>query len=97
MSAPVNSRPASVPTTGVPGSAPAAINLARFCSSRLPGAASSLATPMAGGHYFVDVFAGVAVAVLAIAAAKRLGAWLTQGVRAPVAAMSMPEAAVPAE
>jgi len=47
-----------------------------------------LATPMAGGHYFVDVFAGVAVAVLAIAAAKRLGARLTQCVRAPVAAMS---------
>jgi hypothetical protein len=43
------------------------------------------------------VFAGVAVAVLAVAAAKRLSAWLTQGVRAPVAAMSMPEAAVPAE
>ena len=56
-----------------------------------------LATPMAGGHYFVDVFAGIAVAVLAIAAAKRLGARLTQGVRAPLAAMSMPEAAVPAE
>jgi membrane-associated phospholipid phosphatase len=56
-----------------------------------------LATPMAGGHYFVDVFAGIAVAVLAIAAANRLSAWLTQGVRAPVAAMNMPEAAVPAE
>jgi hypothetical protein len=56
-----------------------------------------LATPMAGGHYFVDVFAGMAVAVLAIAAAKRLGARLTQGASAPVAAMSMPEAAVPAE
>ena len=31
----------------------------------------SLATPIGGGHYFVDVFAGVAVAVLAMAAAKR--------------------------
>jgi hypothetical protein len=29
-----------------------------------------LATPLVGGHYFVDVFAGVATAALAIAAAK---------------------------
>jgi hypothetical protein len=56
-----------------------------------------LATPIGGGHYFVDVFAGMGVAVLAIAAAKWLGAWLTQGASAPVAAMSMPEAALPAE
>jgi membrane-associated phospholipid phosphatase len=56
-----------------------------------------LATPVGGGHYFVDVFAGMAVAVLAIAAAKWLDAWMTQGVSAPVAAMSMPEAAVLAE
>jgi hypothetical protein len=56
-----------------------------------------LATPMAGGHYFVDVFAGIAVAVLAIAAANRLSAWLTQGSSAPVATTSLPEAAVPAE
>jgi membrane-associated phospholipid phosphatase len=32
-----------------------------------------LATPLVGGHYFVDVFAGVALAVLAIAAAQRIG------------------------
>ena len=38
-----------------------------------------LATPIGGGHYFVDVLAGVAVAVLAIAAAKALGARMTQG------------------
>ena len=55
-----------------------------------------LATPMGGGHYFVDVFAGVAVAVLAIAAAKRLGAWLTRGALAPVAAAPMPETAIAA-
>jgi hypothetical protein len=30
-----------------------------------------LATPMAGGHYFIDVFAGMAVALLAIVAALR--------------------------
>ncbi len=52
-----------------------------------------LATPMGGGHYFVDVFAGVAVAVLAIAAAKRLGARMTRGALAPVAATPMPETA----
>ncbi len=38
-----------------------------------------LATPIGGGHYFVDVFAGMAVAVLAIAAAKWLGARVSQG------------------
>lgn len=36
-----------------------------------------LATPIAGGHYFVDVFAGMAVAVLGIVAARRIGEWLT--------------------
>jgi hypothetical protein len=56
-----------------------------------------LATPVGGGHYFVDVFAGMGLAVLAIAAAKWLGARMTQGVSAPVAAMRLPEAAVPAE
>jgi hypothetical protein len=37
------------------------------------------ATPIGGGHYFVDVFAGMAVAVLAIAAAKGLAARLSRG------------------
>jgi membrane-associated phospholipid phosphatase len=32
-----------------------------------------LATPLVGGHYFVDVFAGAAVAFLAIAAARSFG------------------------
>jgi hypothetical protein len=31
------------------------------------------ATPLNGGHYFVDVFAGVAIAVSAIAAARQAG------------------------
>jgi hypothetical protein len=31
------------------------------------------ATPVVGGHYFVDLFAGIAVAVLAIVAARSLG------------------------
>ncbi|MGH6727703.1 MAG: phosphatase PAP2 family protein, partial [Pseudolabrys sp.] len=54
-----------------------------------------LATPIGGAHYFVDLFAGVAVAVLAIAAAKWLSARLTQDAGAP--AVVMPGAAVPAE
>lgn len=60
----------------------------------LSNGAMLLATPVGGAHYFVDVFAGVAVAVLAIAAAKRLSAWMTQGAGAPVAAAPMPETAV---
>ena len=37
-----------------------------------------IATPIGGGHYFVDVIAGMAVAVLAIAAAGAIGARLTR-------------------
>ena len=33
-----------------------------------------LATPLVGGHYFVDVIAGVAFAMLAISLAGRVGA-----------------------
>jgi membrane-associated phospholipid phosphatase len=51
----------------------------------LCNAAMLAATPIDGGHYFIDVIAGVAVAVLAIAAAchlsRRLGR--IQGSRAP--------------
>jgi hypothetical protein len=34
-----------------------------------------LATPLVGGHYFVDVFAGILLAVLAIVAARLMGEW----------------------
>ncbi|WP_165405695.1 phosphatase PAP2 family protein [Bradyrhizobium genosp. SA-3] len=34
------------------------------------------ATPIGGGHYFVDVFAGVVVAIASIWAIKRIGALL---------------------
>lgn len=37
-----------------------------------------LATPIGGGHYFVDMFAGMGIAVLAIAAACRISGWLTR-------------------
>lgn len=54
-----------------------------------------LATPIGGAHYFIDIFAGVAVAVLAIAAAKWLAARLTRD--AGAAAIALSAAAVPAE
>jgi membrane-associated phospholipid phosphatase len=41
-----------------------------------------LATPLVGGHYFIDVFAGVGLAVLAIALAKRVGE--SRSVAAPI-------------
>jgi membrane-associated phospholipid phosphatase len=45
-----------------------------------------VATPVVGGHYFVDVFAGVAVAVLAILAARRVGNMIAEPQADPVAA-----------
>src|SRR5271155_1957172 len=54
------------------------------------------ATPLNGGHYFIDLTAGVAVAVLSIVAARRIGQIMVRrqtglGLAAPVPAM------VPAE
>jgi len=40
-----------------------------------------LATPLMGGHYFVDVIAGIVLAVLAIAAAKRLSPSIAEAPR----------------
>lgn len=53
-----------------------------------------LATPVVGGHYFIDIFAGIAVAVAAIAAARLIAARLT-GTAAASAFTAT--AAVPAE
>jgi PAP2 superfamily protein len=39
----------------------------------LANGAMLAATPLNGGHYFIDVFAGMVVAVLAIVAARRIG------------------------
>jgi hypothetical protein len=39
-----------------------------------------LATPLVGGHYFVDVFAGIALAMLAVVAARRIGGQSTRAV-----------------
>ncbi len=55
------------------------------------------ATPIGGGHYFVDVFAGIGVAVLAIAAARWIYHRLIEGVARPALATVPPAAAVPAE
>jgi membrane-associated phospholipid phosphatase len=35
-----------------------------------------VATPIGGGHYFIDIAGGIAVAVVAIMAAKWVAAWL---------------------
>jgi len=43
----------------------------------LANIAMLLATPVVGGHYFVDVFAGIAVAVGAILAARQISTWAT--------------------
>ena len=52
-------------------------------------------TPIVGGHYFIDVLAGIAVAVLGIAAACRIGAWVTR--RAEAQAPAIPEGVLAAE
>ena len=54
-----------------------------------------VATPIGGGHYFVDVIAGVAVAGLAIVAASAVAARLRRPVPEPMLLMS--PGAVPAE
>ncbi|HZL40958.1 MAG TPA: phosphatase PAP2 family protein [Pseudolabrys sp.] len=54
-----------------------------------------LATPICGGHYFADVFAGIAIAVLAIIAARWIAEWLIQPAKSNAALV--PEVAIPAE
>jgi hypothetical protein len=56
-----------------------------------------LSTPLGGGHYFVDVFAGMAIAVLAIAAARQISRRLTAPAALSIVARNAPEAAVAAE
>ena len=54
-----------------------------------------LATPICGGHYFADVFAGIAIAAIAIMAARWIAEWLTRPARMNPA--YAPGSAVPAE
>ena len=53
--------------------------ISRMTWLRWPGmtlaGATIIATPVDGGHYFVDVFAGMAIAVLSIAVARRAVYW----------------------
>lgn len=50
-----------------------------------------LATPINGGHYFVDVFAGIAIAGLAIVAARWLGEMLARRESKERPAIALPE------
>jgi hypothetical protein len=54
------------------------------------------ATPINGGHYFIDVFAGVIVAVVAIVAARRVGVMLARRNAGAMMSGSIP-VGVPAE
>jgi len=54
-----------------------------------------LATPICGGHYFVDVFAGIAIAAAAIMAARAIADRLTRPAKATAA--YTPQSAVPAK
>ena len=51
-----------------------------------------VATPIGGGHFFIDVFAGIAVAVVAIVAALRIGQRLTEPAAQPALAAPSPMA-----
>jgi len=47
-----------------------------------------LATPYIGGHYFVDVFAGIAIAMTGIAAARLISTWLTRPAPQPAVTLA---------
>jgi membrane-associated phospholipid phosphatase len=49
------------------------------------------ATPLVGGHYFIDIFAGIAVAVVSILAAGKVCRHVLAG--SPVRGTAMPQAA----
>lgn len=66
----------------------------------LANGAMLAAKPLNGGHYFIDVVAGVAIAVLAIVAARRIGQIIAQRQQRQMSFMlprPMPPAIVPAE
>lgn len=56
-----------------------------------------LATPLGGGHYFVDVVAGIAVATASITAAQWIAGLLTRPVMQPIAVPYGQGSIVPAE
>jgi hypothetical protein len=65
----------------------------------LANGAMLASTPLNGGHYFIDLIAGVAIAVLAIIAARRLSAWIAgkQVIDASMLPLPGAAAATPAE
>jgi hypothetical protein len=63
----------------------------------LANGAMLAATPLNGGHYFIDVIAGVVIAVLAIVAARRIGQIIAQPKMVFVLPRPMLPAIVPAE
>jgi membrane-associated phospholipid phosphatase len=56
-----------------------------------------LATPLGGGHYFVDVFAGIAIAAAAIMTAQWIAGLLARPLMQPMAATFRQESIIPAE
>ncbi len=65
----------------------------------LANGAMLAATPIIGGHYFVDLFAGLAIAALSIAAARQVGDAIAQrhvaGVAPAPNAAAVPSGVVP--
>lgn len=55
-----------------------------------------LATPIVGGHYFIDIFAGAAIAVVAIAVSRRVGRMVARRQIGAAVTAAIP-IAVPAE
>ena len=58
--------------------------------ARLANGAMLAATPLNGGHYFVDVIAGMATAAVAIVAARHVGQAIARQQGALAAALPVP-------
>jgi membrane-associated phospholipid phosphatase len=63
----------------------------------LANGAMLAATPLNGGHYFIDVFAGAVIAVLAIIAARQISQMIAQRQIGFILPKPMLPAIVPAE
>lgn len=53
------------------------------------------ATPINGGHYLVDIIAGIAIAAASIVAARKTGQWLARRAGDQTVAAALPEPAIP--
>jgi uncharacterized membrane protein YqaE (UPF0057 family) len=62
----------------------------------LANGAMLAATPIIGGHYFIDLFAGIAIAVIAIAGARKIGR-VVEGHTVRAAAVPVAAVVAPAE